>query len=165
MTTETALQRLEASRASIHAELRKLQGLVDDEPSPTTGEANASAWAGAAPWFDTARRALRLWWRRHPARQVVDMASDAGALALKPLVRTHPVLSLSLAMAAGAAMVVWRPWRSRLTAAVWTGLGTQLTAGLVKTVLNPGMLALLLSSLSGHAARPADPNFEKTPPP
>lgn len=164
MTTETALQRLEASRASIHAELRKLQGRVDDEPSPAAGETNASAWAGAAPWFDTARRALRLWWRRHPARQAVDMVSDAGALALKPLVRTHPLLSLSLAMAVGAAMVVWRPWRSRLTAAVWAGLGAQLTAGLVKTVINPGMLALLLGSLSGHSA-PAEPHSEKTPPP
>jgi hypothetical protein len=74
---------------------------------------------------------------------------------LKPLVRTHPVALLSLAMAAGAAMVVWRPWRSRLSAAVWAGLGAQLTAGLVRSVLNPGTLGALLGSLPQRTVPPA----------
>jgi hypothetical protein len=45
-------------------------------------------------------------------------------------------------------MVVWRPWRSRVTAALWAGLGAQLTAGLVKSVLHPGTLSALLGSVS-----------------
>ncbi len=159
--SEAALQRLQASRASIDAELKKLQGYTDDDAAPTSGASSASSppsWsAAAAPWFGTVSRALRLWWRRHPARPVVDIASDAGALALKPLVRRHPVASLSLAMAAGAAMVCWRPWRSRLSAAVWAGLGAQLTAGLVRTVLNPGTLGTLLGSLPQRPAPPATP--------
>jgi hypothetical protein len=165
-SSQTAVQRLQASRASIDAELKKLRGSTDDDAAAAPGASAASSppsWsAAAAPWLGTVSRALRLWWRRHPARPVVDIASDAGALALKPLVRTHPVASLSLAMAAGAAMVVWRPWRSRLSAAVWAGLGAQLTAGLVRSVLNPGTLATLLGSLPQRSApQPSNP----TPPP
>lgn len=159
MTSHLALQRLEASRASIHAELMKLQ--APDDASPAAS-GRSSAWLSAIPLFDTATRALRLWWRRHPARPVVDIASDAGAQALEPLVRRHPLASLALAMAAGAAMVVWRPWRSRVTAAVWAGLVAQLTAGLVKSVLHPGTLSALLGSLARTPAPPPPPN---TPPP
>ena len=160
MTTGLALQRLEASRASIHAELTKMQ--APDESEPRSGGAS-TGWPFAMPLFGTVTRALRLWWRRHPARPVVDIASDAGAQALKPLVRTHPVAAMALAMAAGAAMVVWRPWRSRVTAAVWAGLGAQLTSGLVSSVLHPGTLSALL----GSWARPASSssNTPTSPPP
>jgi hypothetical protein len=171
-STEAALHRLQASRASIDAELRKLRGLPDDDDDPAAGRSGASstasppAWsAAAAPWLATVTRALRLWWRRHPARPVLDIASDAGTLALTPLVRTHPIASLSLAMAAGAAMVFWRPWRSRLSAAVWAGLGAQLTAGLVRTVLNPGTLGALLGSLPPQRAAPPPPAPPSTSPP
>ena len=168
--TDAALQRLQASRASIDAELRRMRGLSDDDP-PVDGGASpaashSSSWfAAATPWFATVSRALRLWWRRHPARPVFDIASDAGALALTPLVRTHPVASLSVAMAAGAVMVIWRPWRSRLSAAVWAGLGAQLTAGLVRTLLNPGTLGALLGNLPHRRAAPppAPSPLEPTP--
>lgn len=155
LANQGALQRLEASRASLQAELRQYQPAQD-----TTGAAGtpAPAWSTALPWLDTARRALRLWWRRHPARPVVDIAADAGEQALVPLVRLHPRASLALAMAAGAAMVVWRPWRSRVTAAVWAGLGAQLTAGLVKNILHPGTLSALLGGLArGPSSNPPTP--------
>jgi hypothetical protein len=161
MISHPALQRLQASRASIEAELRKLDGRDDDMPS---ARASASPGSGATPaLFDGVLRALRLWWRRHPARPVLDMATDAGTLALKPLVRLHPVASLSIAMAAGAAMVVWRPWRSRVSAAVWAGLGAQLTSGLVRSVLNPGTLSALLGSLPRSPAQPPASNTEPSP--
>jgi len=144
-TIDLALQRLEASRAAIRAELVDLQAPAD---TSAAGDAAAPAWLTALPLFDTVTRALRLWWRRHPARPVVEVASDAGERALQPLVRKHPLASVALAMAAGAAMVVWRPWRSRVTAAVWAGLGAQLTAGLVKSLLHPGTLSALLGSVS-----------------
>jgi hypothetical protein len=171
MSNDAALQRLQASRAAIDAELMKL-GFIDQTSLPTDGSAPASpapAWSAAAlPWFGTLTRAVRLWWRRHPARPVLDVASSVGAQALRPIVRTHPAASLSLAMVAGAAMVIWRPWRSRLSAAVWAGLGAQLTAGLVRTVLNPGTLASLLGSLPQQhrpAAPPATPSHPTSPPP
>jgi hypothetical protein len=166
-SSEAALHRLQASRASIDAELKKLRGFTDSDaaaaPDASAGSSPPTWSTAAAPWLGTVSRALRLWWRRHPARPVVDIAADAGALALKPLVRTHPVASLSLAMAAGAAMVVWRPWRSRLSAAVWAGLGAQLTAGLVRSVLNPGTLATLLGSPPQQRAAP-QPSKPPTPP-
>jgi hypothetical protein len=169
-STEAALHRLQASRASIDVELRKIGGWREDDGAANARASSAaspsSAWSAAgAPWFATVSRALRLWWRRHPARPVLDIASDAGALALTPMVRTHPVASLSLAMAAGAVMVIWRPWRSRFSAAVMAGVSAQLTAGLVRTVLNPGTLGALLGSLPQRPAPPppAPPSKEPTP--
>jgi hypothetical protein len=162
MTTDLALQRLEASRASIHAELVKMQS-PDEASSPQSG-GPSTGWPFSMPLFDTATRALRLWWRRHPARPVVDIASDAGAQALKPLVRAHPVAAMALAMAAGAAMVVWRPWRSRVTAAVWAGLGAQLTSGLVSSVLNPGTLSALLGRWAQTTSSSSSSNTQAPPP-
>ncbi len=163
MSTDAALQRLAASRASINAELLKLQGFDGeaeaDSPQRDPAFPDGSD-APSTPWFETASRALRLWWRHHPARPVLGMASDAGALALKPLVRTHPVVSLSLAMAVGAAMMVWR---RRIITVVWAGLAARLTAGLFKSVLNPGTLMALLSSLPRPTATPPPPPTEKTP--
>ena len=161
MSSDSAVQRLQASRASIETELRKIDGRDDDDPrSPG---ASPSPGSGAKPAvFDGVRRALRLWWRRHPARPVLDIASDAGTLALKPLVRMHPLASVAIAMAAGAVMVIWRPWRSRVSAAVWAGLGAQLTSGLVRSVLNPGTLAALLGGLS-RSSQPTVPNTEPLP--
>ena len=162
MINEHALQRLQASRASIDAELRKLDGRDDDDAR--AARASASAAAGASPpLLDGVWRGLRLWWRRHPARPVLDIASDAGTQALKPLVRTHPVASLSIAMAAGAAMVIWRPWRSRVSAAVWAGLGAQLTSGLVRSVLNPSTLSALLGSFQRSPTQPPRPTTASSP--
>jgi hypothetical protein len=160
-TSQSALQHLEASRAALQAELRQFQPAQD---TPAAAGASSPAWVTAMPWFDTATRALRLWWRRHPARPVVDIAAEAGEQALVPLVRTHPLASVALAMAAGAAMVVWRPWRSRLTAVVWAGLGAQLTAGLVKNILHPGTLSALLGSLARRpsSSTPATPTSPPT---
>ena len=161
MITEPALQRLQASRASIAAELRKLGG--DDDDGPSAHRASTPGSVAASPLFGGVLRGLRLWWRRHPARPFAAMACDAGNLALKPLVRTHPVASLSIAMAAGAAMVVWKPWRSRVSAAVWAGLGAQLTSGLVRSVLNPGTLTALLDGLSRTPAQEPAANTDPSP--
>ena len=158
MISESALQRLQASRASIEAELRKIDGRDEDLPP-----ARAALSPGFSATFDSMRRALRLWWRRHPARPVLDIASEAGTLALKPLVRMHPLASVSIAMAAGAAMVVWRPWRSRVSAAVWAGLGAQLTSGLVRSLLNPGTLSALVGGLSRSPAQPSAPGPNSSP--
>lgn len=160
-TSQNALQRLEASRAALQAELRQFQPAED---TPAASGASSPAWATAMPWFDTARRALRLWWRRHPAKPVVDIAAHAGEQALVPLVRTHPLAAVALAMAAGAAMVVWRPWRSRVTAAVWAGLGAQLTSGLVRSVLHPGTLSALLGSWARPASTSTSPSEPSTSP-
>lgn len=161
MIGEPALHRLQASRASIEAELRKIDGRDDEAPS---ARASSSPLSGATPAvFNGVLRAVRLWWRRHPIRPVLDIASEAGSQALKPLVRMHPLASVAIAMAAGAAMVVFRPWRSRVSAAVWAGLGAQLTSGLVRSVLNPGTLSALLGGLSRAPSQASAPHKESSP--
>lgn len=57
------------------------------------------------------------WWHRHPLKMVLDVA---GPL-LVGQARQHPVAAMLLAAAAGAALVLLRPWRA-LPWAAWAGL-------------------------------------------
>lgn len=166
MSSDTAAQRLAASRAAIDAELRKLQGDGDEGDTAPAQPGQASAGTStSAPWFGTVSRDVRLWWRRHPARPVLEMASDAGALVFKPVVRKHPLAALSMALVAGAALVALRPWRSRVTAVVWAALSAQLTAGLVRSVLNPATLMTLLGNVSLRSASKIDESVPTVGPP
>lgn len=158
----TALQRIEASRASIRAELARLRDPVDDHGDKP---GDAAAWWLRFPLVRTTMRALRLWWRRHPARPAVDIASEAGAQALAPLVRSHPVGAVALAMLAGAAMVAWRPWRSRLSAAVWGSAVATLTSGLARALVSTDTLAALAQGLRSRAPAPQDHAPGSVPPP
>ena len=151
---EAALQRIDASRAALRAELIKLRSPRNDSRD---AQLPSAAWWEQFPALRTMSRALRLWWRRHPARPVVDIASEAGAQAIAPIVRTHPVGAIVLSMAVGAAMVVWRPWRSRLTAAVWAGLGAQLTSGLARSLVSTDTLTALMQGLRRPGASASAP--------
>jgi hypothetical protein len=157
-----ALQRIEASRALIRAELARRR-----EPADAAGDGPAgAAWWMRFPLVRTTMRALRLWWRRHPAQPVLDIAADAGSRALAPLVRSHPVGAVVLAMLAGAAMVAWRPWRSRLSAAVWASAAATLTSGLTQALINTDTLAALMQGLrrSAPATDRSEAGTVPTPP-
>lgn len=156
-----ALQRIEASRASIRAELARRRDPVDDRGDKP---GDAAAWWQQFPLVRTTVRALRLWWRRHPARPAVDIAAQAGAQVLAPLVRSHPVGAVALAMLAGAAMVAWRPWRSRLSAAVWGSAVATLGSGLARTLLSTDTLAVLAQDLRPRAPAPEDSEPGRAPP-
>jgi len=58
-------------------------------------------------WFTHLARAVRVWWRYHPAHMVVELAS--------PLMRTYarrkPAQLLGIAFAAGALLTFARPWK------------------------------------------------------
>ena len=72
---------------------------IDDEPGLRSNTSNF--------WPSALARAVRTWWRHHPASMAVDVA--------KPVVgryaKGHPFKLLGAAAAAGAAIVVIRPWR------------------------------------------------------
>jgi hypothetical protein len=62
---------------------------------------------GIGSWFGHARRALRTWWRHHPAHMGVELATPM----LSNYAYRKPVQFLAIAAAAGAVVVVARPWR------------------------------------------------------
>ena len=84
-------------------------------------------------WLGHVRHALGTWWRYHPAHMGVEMATPL----LAAYARRKPMQFLGIAAAAGAAIVVLRPWR--LISAT----------GLVVALLKSSQLSgLLMSAMS-----------------
>jgi hypothetical protein len=62
---------------------------------------------GAAPLIDAAR----YWWQQHPWRQTAKVTGLASEALIGPMVQRHPASAITAATAAGAALVLLKPWR------------------------------------------------------
>ncbi len=62
---------------------------------------------GRGGWFAHMGRAVRTWWRYHPAHMAVELASPL----MRSYARRKPVQLLAISLAAGAALTFARPWR------------------------------------------------------
>lgn len=71
------------------------------------GEPNGGYEETGDGWFGHVRHALGTWWRYHPAHMGVEMATPL----LAAYARRKPAQFLGIAAAAGAAIMVLRPWR------------------------------------------------------
>jgi hypothetical protein len=58
-------------------------------------------------WFAHLRHVVRTWWRYHPGHMAVDLATPL----LRNYARRKPVQLLAISAAAGAALMIARPWR------------------------------------------------------
>jgi hypothetical protein len=58
-------------------------------------------------WFGQVKRALRTWWRHHPAHLGVELATPV----LSAYARRKPMQFLGISAFLGAVVVVTRPWR------------------------------------------------------
>jgi hypothetical protein len=70
-------------------------------------EREREARGGIGGWFGHAKRAIRTWWRHHPAHMGVELATPM----LSNYAYRKPVQFLAIAAALGAVVVVARPWR------------------------------------------------------
>ena len=108
-----AVLRLTASRAV-------LLGVL----SPDTGDdAGSREGRARSPWrrwqrqlrrwpvVGLALQALRLRWQQHPLHAPLEALLDESRQQVLPLLRRHPVATVALAAAAGAGLVLLRPWR------------------------------------------------------
>jgi hypothetical protein len=145
--TQTALQRLQASRASLQAALHEAahppgdamptdKAAANNPPRSASTASQAFQGPGLSSILDTL-----LAWRRKPLAGVATVASALGHSTLTPIVRAHPGRALGAATLAGAAIVWLRPWRGRWLAALGAGLGAQLTATLVRALVNTDNIA------------------------
>lgn len=77
------------------------QGLHEDEydgePPPIPGSG----------WFAHMQRAVRTWWRYHPAHMAVDIANPF----LRTYARRKPAQLLAISAATGAVVMLARPWK------------------------------------------------------
>jgi len=61
----------------------------------------------AAKWFSRLKRAAITWWRSHPARLGVELATPV----LSSYAKRKPGQYLGIAVAVGAVVMLTRPWR------------------------------------------------------
>ena len=104
------------------------------QPDGEQWEAAQAAAASGGGWFTRVRRAARSYWRHHPARMGVQMATPA----LAAYARKHPAAYLSIAAAAGAIFMVVRPWRL-----------ISVTGVLVALAKSPQLAGVVMSAMSG----------------
>ena len=90
--------------------------------------------------------AARAWWRHHPASVVAELARPL----LDDYAKVHPFRLLGISAGAGAALVVFRPWR-------------MVSMGVLLAGLKSSGLVNLLANLP-RSARPDAPDQPQTAP-
>jgi len=153
----TAAQRLAQSRERMRQWM--LYGDARQDARRRVAEARAE---GEQPtWPDRLRSlpvlgliidAASSWWANHPLNAVASLSSDAIA----PTVRKHPFVALTIAVAAGAALVRWRPWRWVANPALLGGMASELASHVFSQVP--------LDSLLGAFGSFAQSDPEQQPP-
>lgn len=69
--------------------------------------AEAAAASGGGGWFSRVGRAAKTYWRHHPARMGLQVATPL----LSQFARRQPMAFIGIAAVAGAVFMVVRPWR------------------------------------------------------
>ncbi|SDD06732.1 hypothetical protein SAMN05444679_107154 [Variovorax sp. CF079] len=134
----TPQQRLAISRRALVQQLRGSEAAAD-APRPASGRrpAQRESVLDRVDWASVARNATRRWWRRHPANAVGQLARPL----LDRYAREQPAKLMAAAAAAGALVVLVKPWRLlSITAVLAAALKTSDVADLVTTLMhkNPG---------------------------
>ena len=89
--------------------------------------------------FSRIKHLARMWWHRHPASAIADLASPL----LDDYAKTHPFKLLGASALTGAALIIIRPWRMVSASAL-----------LIAAVKSSGLSNTLLTMLSSMAYHP-----------
>lgn len=162
-----ALQRIEQSRRRLHAELMPPpdDGLGAAHGSPLGGRwldwlrtGPLHTWFDLAePWLASGSLAVRRWWRRQPWHDTAVLLLETGNETLSPVIRRHPLAAVGIAAAAGAALVMVRPWQHPHAQRVANGGVRQARRWLVRQLANPVLHTVLASAFTSLAAAAAPP--------
>lgn len=108
-----AVDKLERSRQAILAHIARRERRHDPHERASDGSATGDEQAYDDPglpgegWVEHMRRAVRTWWRYHPAHMVTDLADPL----LRGYARRRPVQLLAISAGVGAVLVLARPWK------------------------------------------------------
>lgn len=142
--SNTAVQRLQASRQAISAHLQGRRGEPRTEQAQDNGDTPRTSSSSPA-WWRIARRTLGVWWHNHPAYSAALVAQPV----LARYARQKPLQVIGIAVAVGAAAVVIKPWRLISVGAV-----------LAATLKSQDMTRLVMSLMA--QAMPQDPDRDET---
>jgi len=130
----TPQQRLAQSRRALVAQMQGPRRDASEEElypvaaPPAGGPGGFDHFA----WSSVARGVVRRWWRRHPANAVGQVARPL----LERYAREEPAKLVGAAAAAGALVVLVRPWRLlSITAVLAAVLKTSDVADMVTTLM------------------------------
>lgn len=187
---QLALQRLEASRSQLIVHIypapdqRKRGGAPPSGSQPVwngmaglMARAQRNGFVNAA--WRTARALGRRWWTRQPWHASVDLVASTLAHEAKPIMRQHPLATLAVGSAAGAALVLvlpWAarsiktqagPWRNNLGGMIWHQLGQApvqlaLTGALTAWIAELGQRSVATTKAPAATEPPGAPS--KPPP-
>lgn len=96
--------------------------------------AQAAASSGGGTWFTRIGRAAKSYWRHHPARVGVQMATPL----LSQFARRQPAAYIGIAALAGAVIMIARPWRL-----------VSVTGVLIALAKSPQLAGVVMSAMSG----------------
>lgn len=142
----TPQERLAISRKAIVRHMTrddKTMVRSDDQPYEIGDESGLNSGESAF-WPSAVARAVRTWWRHHPVSMAVDVATPVVGRYAK----SHPYKLLGMAAAAGAAIVVIRPWRLLSVG------GIALAA--IKSAAVPSVLMSLFSPPEPNTSNPTE---------
>jgi hypothetical protein len=139
-----AADRLARSRLALIEHVHRKQGRRDRGPAQRArsehedGEqwqaAQAAAASGGGGWFSRIRRAAKSYWRHHPARVGLQVATPV----LSSFAGRNPAAYVAIAALGGAVFVIARPWRL-----------ISVTGVLVALAKSPQLAGVVMSAMSG----------------
>lgn len=132
----TPQERLAISRKAIVRHMNRHHRDVEERIDIDTDESNRDSSeikSSGQSMLGKIKYAARMWWHRHPASAAVELASPL----LDDYASVHPFKLLGISAAAGAALVIVRPWRMMSASAL-----------LVAAVKSSGLSNTLFTMLS-----------------
>ena len=132
-------ERLAISRKAIVRHMKRHHPEVQDELGNEAGNDSNSAALSGSGGLVQFKYAARMWWHRHPASALADLASPI----LNGYARAHPFKLLGISAVIGTALVIIRPWRMVSSSALL--IAAVKSSGFSNTLLT------ILSSLSNHS--------------
>jgi hypothetical protein len=130
----SACERLAKSREGLRHALQEL-GAPEDAAQAANSDRVGADWLfnlKSLPGVDLLLDIFSAWWSRQPLRIGLTLAADAAGVALKPVAQRHPVALVAASAAAGAVLVLLRPWRWISSSTLLAGVLPQLMAEVVK---------------------------------
>ena len=111
-----------------------LRARGENEEGEQWEAAEAAAASSGGGWFTRVKRAAQSYWRHHPARVGLQVATPL----LSQFARKNPAAYLGIAAAAGAVVMIARPWRL-----------VSVTGVLVALAKSPQIAGVVMSAMSG----------------
>jgi len=110
-------------------------------------------------------QSLESWWRQHPLRTAGMVAGEASRTFVRPIAQRSPATLLLGATAAGALLMLTKPWRWLLRPALFVGLVPQIATHALRRMPIETWLNMMTSLTSRRGSSPARQRTTTTPTP